>query len=379
MERKHDMNSDSQTTPDRLPEGFLDLPTLVYRNDPYWIPEDPDDVRRAFSDSNPWFKQGQAKCLCIPNKVRLATFLDPQNQVDAKQIAYFGYFESVGDQQANTQIFDQAKSWAKEKGAVELYGPINFTTFGAYRLLISDDPKQPPFPGEPYNPPTYPDMLTELGFEVAEKYLSIIGERSAIEDRLRMAEFFIKHLEDNGYRFETLTHQLWLDQLPTFYTLVDDIFKDNFGYTQLSRESFLSFCGEKYIRKACPHTSTITYAPDGNIAGFLLVYPHYGPIVVQGAKDNRIEVSKLDYQKHFPLLEKMNQRTAMIKTVGVLPDYRRQRLQDAMGARAVLTGDDRYDRWYAASIRQDNPSRNVGESIAKKDRRWYALYKTSLT
>ena len=44
-----------------LPDGFAELPPLVYADDPRWIPEDPQFLRLLFSPANPWLARGRAR------------------------------------------------------------------------------------------------------------------------------------------------------------------------------------------------------------------------------------------------------------------------------------------------------------------------------
>ena len=42
--------------------------------------------------------------------------------------------------------------------------------------------------------------------------------------------------------------------------------------------------------------------PDGDLAGFFLVYPHYGPLAIQGSTLGRVPVSDLSYDAHDAVL-----------------------------------------------------------------------------
>src|SRR5688572_25447349 len=57
-----------------LGDPFVDLPRVIYADDPLWIPEEADLLRRAFSAANPWFASGSAVTMCIPGRARLAVF-----------------------------------------------------------------------------------------------------------------------------------------------------------------------------------------------------------------------------------------------------------------------------------------------------------------
>lgn len=355
-----------------LPKGFLDLPPLIYADDPLWIPEEPRLVEAAFDNGNLWFERGRAFALVIPERARLAVFVDPAALIGARPAAFFGYWETVGDAETDAALFARAEGWARTRGALDLYGPINFTTYGNYRLRLSAEPGAIPFPGEPYNPPFYPDRLARLGFALRETYLTQVSPMSVARE-LREARRRVAARAGGRYRIEALTPEVWLRHLGDMHRLADAIFGGSFAYTPLPYPAFERACGEAFIRRACPVTSVIAYGPNGEIAGLFLVYPHYGPLVVQGAGGGRVSVSELSFERHGPLLARSGYRAAVLKTVGVAPEHRHRGLMEAITVSALDRGEGRYDHWLGALIRSDNPSRRFAEGKTPFERS-YALY-----
>ena len=353
-----------------LPEGFANVARHVYRADPHWIPEEPGALGAAFSPANPWFETGRSIALCAPSAARLAAFLEPARLVDGRLAAFFGYWETVGVPEVDRTLFAEAKRWARAEGADDLYGPINFSTYGTYRLRLSAEPGALPFPGEPYNPPSYPQILEEQGFVTHQAYVTQVGDleiaRTLREAKRRVLETVIA----KGYRIESLSPETWLSQLEQLHSLADAIFGGNFAYRPLGWPAFARACGESFAARACPHTSIIAYAPDGAVAGVFLVYPHYGPKVIQSAL-NRVDQSALRFGLHHHGL-----RGAVAKTVGVAPAHRGQGLMDAMTVAMLDRGEGRYDQWLGALIRDDNPSARFGKRVTR--RRVYALYRKRL-
>jgi hypothetical protein len=360
-----------------LPDGFVELAQKVYEQEPLWIPEDPAALERAFSSANPWFEQGEAMTLCEEGAARLACFFQPALRVDGRSVAFFGYWETIGVREIDRALFGRALAWAAERGAQDLYGPINFTTFGNYRLRLACEPEAMPFPDEPVNPRTYPGVLLKLGFDVDQHYLTQLGRIEAGRMVREWKRPTLKKLEAEGYRFDTMTHELWLENLAGTHKLVDAIFGANFAYSPLSYEAFASKCGESFIRRACPNTSTVAFAPDGSIAGFFLVYPHYGPLVIQGALEERVDPAVLDYATHAPLLADKEWRGAVAKTVGVAPEHRSKGVMDGLTVGIFDRGDGRYENWFGAMIRKGNPSKNFGDGNIVGER-WYGLFRKRL-
>ncbi len=358
-----------------LHDAFVELPRQLYADDPLWIPEEPEQLRRAFSANNPWFATGTAATMCIPGRARLAVFRQLGSSVDGRAAAWFGCFESMDDPDAAAMLLAEAAAWASARGAEVLYGPIDFNTFGRYRIRVSAEPGGIPFPGEPYNPAYYAELLRGARFNVAREYVTQIGR---IRPRpLEAKRELARMVAEAGYTFEPLDGATWLAVLPEIHQKADEIFSDAFAYTPVSYQQFASGYGASVARRLCARTSILARDPDGDIAGFCLVYPHYGPLAVQGAACRRVPASQLSYDQHDAVLAAAGGTLAVAKTVGVCPQHRGRGLMDAMGATAIERGVGRYDCWVGAMIRADNPSRRFGAAHMDVERT-YALYRREL-
>jgi hypothetical protein len=359
--------------PSGVDDAFIELPHAIYVGDPRWIPEDPGAVHAAFSARNDWFEDGEAVTMCVPGEARLAVFRAKDCYIDGHPAAFFGYWEQASAA-ASDELIRRAKTWARDHGAERLYGPINFTTHGAYRLLVAAEPNARPLLGEPYNPPSYPALLETLGFGVARKYITQLSASTLDTRQLDIARV---GLLDSGYTLTPLDGDRWRSLLPEIKPITDAIFAQNFAFTSISYDNFARGYGESVARRMCPRTSLLARGPRGDIAGFVLVYPDYAPLVVQGAEANRVATDVLSFDEHAALLERAGERTAIVRTIGVAPAHRGRGLSNALGAAVVAAGAEYYDRWVGALIREDNVSRRFGDTQAHFVRR-YALYETSL-
>ncbi len=359
-------------------DAFVELPRAIYAEDPLWIPEEEESLRQAFSALNPWFTSGSAMTMCIPGRARLAVFRQQGCIVEGRQAAWFGYFEAMNDPDAVEVLLGEAAAWAATRGADALFGPIDFNTFGKYRVRVSAEPDAMPFPGEPYNPPYYDALLRDAGCTVAREYVTQLG---AIKARpLEAKRAAARAVADAGYSLEPLDGAAWLALLPELHRKADEIFADSFGYTPLSYDRFATGYGASVARRLCARTSVAARDATGDLAGFFLVYPHYGPLAVQGSRLGRVDVSELSYDEHESILAAAggpNGMTAVGKTVGVCPKHRGRGLMAALGTAVIDRGVGRYDRWIGAMIRADNPSRGYGAAHMDVERR-YALYQQKL-
>ena len=362
---------------DGVPPGFLELPAIVYRDDPSWIPEDASVVAAAFSENNPYFAHNRARTFCIPGRVRAAVFYDPLLRIDGEPVAYAGYFESTGDASADAEVFARIEAWSRACGAAVIYGPIQFTTTHSYRFLLSAAPGATPFVGEPYNPASYPLAWQALGFQLARRYVSQLVPMRQVHQALSSFQPVREALLAQGYRFEVPAVDTWLQHLPKIYEMADAIFAQNFAYSKVSYAAFAELLAPTIIHKICQRSSILVFAPDGTPAALGLSYPHYGPLLVQGRGAARVALRELDYNLHAPQLAQLPPRACIGKTLGVHPAHRRKGIKEALLLLGLERGLDAYDLWYAATIREDNTSRRVFADVAVAEH-WYALYSKRL-
>jgi hypothetical protein len=352
-----------------LPEAFVALPALLYRDDPHWLGEDTAALRRQFNFANPWFEDGRAWLGVIPGQARLAGFCRDQ-LIDGERAAFFGYWESGPALAPNVRLFAELAEWARAQGATRLYGPINFTTFNAYRLRL-DAFEHGAFPGEPWNPPGYAGLLAELGFELRYRYLSTFANTAEVVAGVGPEYLRVKPRLESVVELSAMTPEFWMEHLDELYTFVDDVFGGNFAYTPVSRTAFIHQCGRPFAEKFCPRTSVLARdRRSGRVAGFFLVYPDYAPLLRQGAQAQRFTATR--YAEHFERLPAP--RRALARTGGVHPDFRALGLFTAMGCELSLRAEGLYDELAAPLVREDNNSRQFALRHGRARQHNYGLF-----
>ena len=363
-----------------LPDGFSELAASVYRDDPNWIPEDTDAVRQAFSEANRWLdcsaeQTGNRAWLgCHAGRARLAAFFNPELEVDRQRPAFFGYFEAVNDLEACRELFDEARAWASAQGATALFGPVNFTTYGQYRIKLDHFDKRA-FLGEPYNPDYYPALMEQLGFELRYRYVTRINEDAGA--LVPEVDRFYSPMRDNIrslFRIEAMDGDFWMSHLEQLYPTVNSIFSNNFAYSPIDFDTFVKSCGEPFARKLCPHSSVAAFDRAGQLAGFFMCFPDYSPLINQGASDP-VTASALCFDQHFEQFPRP--RLGLAKTGGVHPDYREANLFNALSCELTLRLLPHYQQVAGAMVREDNPSLRFAARFGPQARH-YGLYKQML-
>lgn len=364
-----------------VPPEFSALAPEVYDGDARWIPEEPATVDGFFSPANPLFGRMSGRTWVIPGKARVAAFVADDLVVDAVPSAFFGFWESTGDPAADWAVFAEAARWAGAAGAQWIFGPVEGSTFGRYRLVLGGGGEWLPFPGEPYNPPEYPQRLEALGFEAFRHYHTRYAAFDDVGPLADLMEEPAGRARDAGYTVLPITPELWMQRLPELHAGADATFGHAFAYTPLGYSEFEAACGESFVAKLCPHTSMIGVDADGALAGFQLTYADFGPIAVAGAGPERIPQSRLDHATAFPrLLAKLAKDlpAAIPKTTGVLPGHRKGGVMALIGLEVWAAIRERYGSMVYAITAVDNPVQILTENLSAGQRN-YALYRRDIS
>lgn len=357
-----------------LPESFFDVARLVYKNDPSWIPEDPAGIAKQFSRANPRIVGGLAMVAVEEGKGRIAAFLMHDQVIDDLKVAYFGFFEAINDPDVVDALFAIVEKWALAHGVLRIYGPVNFNTFGAYRIRTQGF-EEGAFPGEPYNPPYYQALLEERGYATDDEmqYGSYPIDMEVLLESSKLEYDSLKPHIESTFNVESLTPAIWLDNHDEFYRLIDMAFSRNFAYSGICPDEFKASMGASFAAKICPVSSMIARTHDGKIAGFFLAFPDYSPLVNQSDTEKVVDGFRTDRD-----FEKLPMpRTMLLKTVGVHPDYRRHGLSIYLGLEGSLRARERYGQVIATLIRDGNHSSNFPKRHTGSPRR-YALYSKAL-
>ena len=342
-----------------LDRRFFDVFHRVYGET---YQEEEQSIRTQLSIRNPYVQAIELRIFGVDTQSRLVASYDSRLQIDGQSVVFFGFWESQPDKRASAKIFEGLFSWARERGVTRIYGPINLTTYGKYRIRIEGFDTRIPFPAEPYNPPYYAELLKEAGFRCVQRYMSLFGNEYHLPAFANVAPKIQKDLDQHGFRVVSLTPEFWLSRRAEIYPIFQNIWKDTFGYMPIDYATFCAFFDEKATAPLDPHASVVVLDRHDEIAGYFAIYPDYGPLLAQG-----VSSSQLSYRKHFSLLHSPGM---LMKTGCVLPQYRRFGLFTAMsvlaGARALRYG---YSHPIAALVRSDNPSGRMDAYSTRLDAR----------
>lgn len=152
---------------------FFEVPSLVYRNVPNYIPHIRQDLEKIFDpESNRLFqKGGKAKRWVLLDERdvavgRVAAFVHPVTSKAGKYpVGGMGFFECINDKDAAFQLFNACKDWLSDQGMLGMDGPINFGERDQFWGLVVENFDSPGSYAMNFNPPYYRSLFEEYGFQ----------------------------------------------------------------------------------------------------------------------------------------------------------------------------------------------------------------------
>ena len=155
----------------RTAKAFLEVPRILYRNDPTWVCPLDKEIDSIFDPGkNVYFQHGEATRWLLYDESRkligrIAAFIDHQTSHKQDQpTGGMGFFECIHQQEAANLLFDAAREWLKARGMEAMDGPINFGETDKYWGLLVDGFTHPSYEIA-YNPSYYQELFENYGFQ----------------------------------------------------------------------------------------------------------------------------------------------------------------------------------------------------------------------
>lgn len=318
-----------EVTGRKTEKTFLEVPRVIYRDDPNWVSPLDMDIRSVFDrQENKYFENGDAIRWILTDGQgnligRVAAFYNTEKAKNYKQpTGGIGFFDCINDQEAAFILFDAGRKWLEANGMEAMDGPVNFGETDTYWGLLVEGYTRPAF-GVNYNYPYYKDLFESYGFKpFFEQTTRHLDLTEPFPERFwKIAEWVMKK---PGFSFRHLK----LDQAEKF---ADDLVKV-YNEAWVNHEHFVPITREvimHQIEKAKPILEEefiwFAYHKDEPI-GFLVMMPDVNQIFRYfNGKLNLI--NKL----RFLWLKKRKAMTrTRITTLGVSPKFQKSGIESAI-------------------------------------------------
>ena len=224
----------------RQRKQFLQLPWTIYRGDTNWIPPlRLDQKENVGYIHNPFYDRNQIQTfLAYRGKEvvgRIGAVLNEGhiNRYDEK-LGFFGFFESIDDQEVANRLFDAARDWFADQGIFKLRGPVNPSLNATVGLLI-DGFDSPPTFMMTYNPPYYERLIENYGLRKTQDMYAFWGHISMLPKVAeKLAPIVEQIIERYNVKIRPLDTSRFLEEVKTFLSIYNRSLTNTWGFVPMS-------------------------------------------------------------------------------------------------------------------------------------------------
>ena len=310
-------------------QEFLRLPWSIYRNDPLWVPPILSHQREFLDkERGPFFEFGEAQYFLAQVDGRPAGRISAHvnrlhDESHGPDTGFFGFFESIPDQEVASALFEAAAAWLRERGKTRLVGPLNFCIYDEMGLLVEGFDSMPAL-FQTHNPPYYEGLLTTWGLRKAfdwHAYKLTHFRKAALPEMERQL--------DNILRGQNLVLRALLPgeltrRAEEIYQLFNEAWSRNWGHVPLTRRQFQDFLDQIKILLR-PQLVNLVLDHD-RLVGFAISLQDINPLIQK--LNGRLSLwgkLRLLYEAKYKPIHKLR---ALV--IGVSQPYQRRKLHNAM-------------------------------------------------
>ena len=351
---------------------FIRLPWQIYRGDPNWVPPLLIEQRFLFNKAkHPFYEHGDVQPFLVRRNGRavgrIAAIVNrAHNEFHNDTVGFFGFFESVDDDETAQALLRTAEDFVRARGLTVLRGPMNFSTNEECGLLYEGFDR-PPVVMMTYNPRYYIRLLEDAGFQKAKDLLAYQMTRPDVSERLcRMGAALEKrtHLKIRQINMKDFWGDVWRVR-----DIYNKAWENNWGFVPMTEAEFHKLAKDL---KLIIDPSLVWFAEnsDGQPVGFSLALPDINQAL---AKVN----GRLFPFGMFKLLRcKKHIDGVRVLAMGVIPEYRRRGVDAVFYWRTYEEGVKKGHTWGEFSwILEDNePMKEAATMIGAKPYKTYRIY-----
>lgn len=238
----------------RTRRDFLDVPGIVYRDDPNWIaPLRFIERDRTMPRRHPFYEHGDG-CFWVAYRAgrpvgRLGALVNRLHlEVHGDGTGHFSMFEALDDPAAIAALFARAEAWLRARGMHRIAGPFNLSTNEEVGMLVEGF-HRPPVVGTGHGRPYYRARLEDLGYATEIDLFAFWRDLrySEVERLLPRLEETVEHA---GIEIRTSSRRRFKDDVRNLIALYNDAWRHNWGFVPATDAEARQFVKDlKFILK----------------------------------------------------------------------------------------------------------------------------------
>ncbi len=369
--------SDVTITPARTgreKRRFLNLPWQLHREDLNWVPPLRMNQKEMVGyKHHPFYDNAEIQTFLAfrdgKHCGRIGAIVNhAHNRRFKDEIGFFGFFESIDDQQVANALFDASGQWLKERGKTTIRGPMS-PSFNHEVGLLVDGFDSPPTFMMTYNPRYYEKLIENYGFTKEHDLYAYSGHTDQLETQDKKLQFIV---DESTRRFNFKLRRMSMSnfdhEVRTFLKIYNEAHGDHWGFIPLSENEIKHM--SKSMRFLMTPEMTAVAEVDGRVVGTAFGMLDYNPLIKQ--IDGRL----------FPfgflrlILNRKRIKRMRLIAAHVLPEYQRWGLGVVLLSRLVPDAlawgiEEAEFSWVAESNHLSRASLERGDAKRNKTYRIY--------
>jgi GNAT superfamily N-acetyltransferase len=338
------------------------------------------DVRKNLDPKkNPFFKHSEVDMFLAESGGkpvgRIAAIKnDNHNNFHKDKAGFFGFYDTIDDEEVSDLLLEKACEWAKNKGFDEILGPVNPSTNDECGLLVDGFDSSPVFL-MPYNPRHYVSKIEGFGFEKANDLYAyyipseVINNQKMMAKLERMSELIKK-------RSDVTIHNVNMKDLTSEVRKIEEIYnsawESNWGFVPITTDEF-DYLAESLKMVVDPDLVMFAEVA-GKPAGFTLALPDFNQVL------KKLNGRLLPFGWFKILTQKKKIDFLRVIIMGVKPEYQKKAIDSVFYLETIKNGNKNgYTGAEISWVLEDNmPMRMTAEKLGARIYKTYRIYRKSL-
>ncbi len=268
---------------------FVNCQWNFYEGNPNWVaPIKMDRLKLLNEEKNPFYKHAEIQLfLAYEGKEivgRIAGITNANhNEIHKDKVGFFGFFESIDNQEVANKLFEAAEKWLKSKGMTDIRGPVNPSTNDEVGLLI-DAFDMPPVILMTYNPPYYQKLIENYGFKKEKDLLAyILHHDTYASEKLTRMQQIVR--DRKGITIRALNFKdskKFKADVKTLKEIYNAAWQPNWGFVKMTDEEFDFLAND--LKTIAEPKLTIIAEIKGKPVGFALSLPDINQSLIYNKK-----------------------------------------------------------------------------------------------
>lgn len=302
---------------------FILFPQKLYRDDPNFVAPLLVERKEFFNkNKNPFYRSARVKLfLCERSGEivgRIATCVNfRHNSFHEEQTGFFGFFDTIDDQEVATQLLKVAMITLKKENMDRMRGPMNFSTNHECGFLVEGFDR-PPLIMMTYNQPYQVELAKNFGLTKVMDLLAFwIRKETGMPPRFKK---IVKKLrERSGVTVRSISMSHYDEEILRIKEVYNKAWTHNWGFVPMDDDEFAHMA--KDMRQIIDPDLVLLAEFEGKPIGFCLALPDINQVLIK-LKGKLFPLGLLKLLWHTKVRHTIN--SARIVTFGVVPEFQRR-------------------------------------------------------